>query len=288
LSAVLGPATRLLGLLGLAVLCTDAAIAAERVRFESARYQLGPLQRRHALEHRDPIFPRPVDVIDGYLTRPDGPGPFPAIVHLHGCGGLPNAVKANAGDHFWAKRLAAWGYAVLVVDSFTARNISNTCSGEWAPRVADAYGALAWLARQPFVDADRIGIIGFSAGGIATLSIVETRDFELFESEAAHRFVAAVAYYPICFLNGDVKMPTLVLIGERDDWTPAAACKSMMTRRKPDGPVKVIIYPGAHHSFDVPRPQGQRYFGHWLEYNADAAEAASQEVRQFLAERLAK
>jgi len=260
------------------------AHAAERVQFESARYQVGPLQRRLALERHEPILPQSAETVDGYLTKPEGGGPFPALVHLHGCGGLPPAVKTSA-DHFWAKRLAAWGYVVLVVDSFTSRHIGNTCSGESAPRVADAYGALAWLARQPFVDPERVGVIGFSAGGIATLSIAETREFALFEEEAAHRFGAAVAYYPACVTDGNVRIPTLILIGELDDWTPAARCNAMMKRRKPDSPVRLIVYPNAHHVFDAAIP-GRRYFGHWLEYNAAAAEQASEEVRHFLAEQL--
>src|SRR5438876_7377939 len=187
------------GLSALLALCGLAhpAHAAERVQFESARYQVGPLQRRLALERREPIIPAAPSIIDGFLTKPDGPGPFPGIVHLHGCGGLPDDVKRGA-NHFWSDRLASWGYAVLVVDSFTTRGISNTCSGEPAARAADAYGALAWLARQPFVDANRVAVIGFSAGGIATLSIAEERDFELFENEGEHGFKAAVAFYPAC------------------------------------------------------------------------------------------
>jgi len=83
-------------------------------------------------------------------------------------------------------------------------------------------------------------------------------------------------------------MPTLVLIGELDDWSPAAACKAMMKRRNRDSPIQLIVYPDAHHVFDAPRQQGQRYFGHWLEYNTVAAEQASEEVRKFLAEHLAR
>lgn len=154
-------------LIRILMLCAinSPASAAERVQFDSARYQVGPLQRRLALERHESILPQPVETVDGYLTKPEGPGPFATLVHLHGCGGLPPAVKRSA-DHFWAERLAAWGYVVLVVDSFTSRHIGNTCSGEYAPRVADAYGALAWLTRQPFVDPQRVGVIGFSAGGI--------------------------------------------------------------------------------------------------------------------------
>ena len=100
-------------------------------------------------------------------------------------------------------------------DSFTTRGIDNTCSGEPAPRVEDAYGALAYLAGQPFVDAGRIALLGFSAGGIATLSVVAERDFALFEGEAEHRFRAAIAFYPYCRSDNTFAIPTLILIGAR-------------------------------------------------------------------------
>jgi dienelactone hydrolase len=274
-----------LALIGLIALCHTAP-AAERVQFESARYQVGPLQRRLALERREPIVPTRASIINGFLTKPDGPGPFPAVVHLHGCGGLPDDVKRGA-NHFWSERLASWGYAVLVVDSFTTRGIDNTCLGELATRGVDAYGALTWLARQPFVDTNRIAVIGFSAGGSATLSISEARDFELFENEGAHGFKAAVAFYPNCVSDNALKIPALILTGELDDWMPAAACRAMTARRTGGSPVKLIVYPGAYHSFDTPRP-GRRYFTHWLEYNAAAAEAASEETRRFLAEQLGR
>jgi hypothetical protein len=64
-----------LALIGLLALCHTAQ-AAERVQFESARYQVGPLQRRLALERHEPIIPAAPSIIDGFLTRPDGPGPF--------------------------------------------------------------------------------------------------------------------------------------------------------------------------------------------------------------------
>jgi dienelactone hydrolase len=156
---------------------------------------------------------------------------------------------------------------------------------EPAPRVGDAYGALAWLARQPFVDANRIAVLGFSAGGVATLSIAELRDFELFENEGEHAFKAAVALYPACRSDNALRIPTLILIGELDDWSPAAECRATTARRTGGSPVKLIVYPGTYHAFDAPRP-GRRYFGHGLEYNVAAAEAATEETRWFLAEQL--
>src|SRR5947209_8930811 len=137
----------------------DCARAAERVHFDSARYEVGPFQLRLARERGEPISRPPADTIDGYLTKPDGPGPFAAIVLLHGCSGLPDQFKAGKIKGLWSERLAAWGYVVLAPDSFTTRGISNTCLGEPAPRDADAFGALTYLPRQPFIDPNPIPVL---------------------------------------------------------------------------------------------------------------------------------
>lgn len=266
------------------------ARAAERVQFESARYQVGPLQLRLARERGETVARAPADMIDGYLTKPEGAGPFPAIVHLHGCSGLPAAFKAGTDKGLWSERLAGWGYVVLAVDSFTTRGIAQACSGGLAPRVADATGALAWLSRQPFVDARRIAVIGFSQGAITALAAVGQHDFALFEHDGDQAFKAAIAFYPLCPADGTMTVPTLILIGELDDWTRAAACTTMMADRTGAGsPVRLVVYPGAHHAFDVESLQpGREVFGHRVEYNAAAAERASEEVRQFLAQQLGR
>ena len=289
--AVLKPVT--LGLIGLFTLCHDhRALAAERVQFESARYQVGPLQLRLARERGETVARPPADIVDGYLTKPDGAGPFAAIVHLHGCSGLGNAFKAGADKGLWSPRLAAWGYVVLVVDSFTTRGISQACTGGLAPaaRIADAYGALAYLSRQPFVDVNRIAVIGFSQGAITTLAAVGQHDFDLFDHEGDRKFKAAIAFYPSCPSDGTMTVPTLILIGELDDWTRASACTTMMASRTGAGsPVRLIVYPDARHGFDiVALPPGREYFGHRVEYNAAAAEQATEEVRQFLARQLGR
>ena len=173
-------------LIALVWLVAGPAAAAERVQFESARYQAGPLQQRLARERGETIARPPAEVIDGYLTKPQGSGPFPAIVHLHGCNGLSKAFKDGTDKGQWSEQLAAWGYAVLVVDSFTSRGIAQICAGNSATtsRIADAYGALAYLATQPFVDPNRIALVGFSHGGTTTLGVVSQRELDLFENEA--------------------------------------------------------------------------------------------------------
>ena len=79
--------------------------------------------------------------------------------------------------------------------------------------------------------------------------------------------------------------PTLVLIGEADDWNPAERCREMVAHARPDGAkITLTVYPGAYHAFDVAELQsGVRSLGHWLEYNEAAAADAEQQLRAFVA-----
>jgi len=279
-------------LMSLLALCdADCADAAERVQFESARYQVSAFQLRLARERGETVARPPAEIISGYLTKPDGPGPFPAVIHLHGCNGLSKAFRDGADKGQWSEQLAAWGYVVLVVDSFATRGIEQACTGAGkgiAARIADAYGALAYLSAQRFVDASRIAVMGFSQGAITALSLVGARDFELVENEGERKFKSAIAFYPACPTDGTMTIPTLILIGELDDWTRADGCTHMMQGRSGAGsPVRLIVYPGAHHAFDVVALQpGREMFGHRVEYNTAAAAMATDEVKRFLAEHL--
>jgi dienelactone hydrolase len=89
------------------------------------------------------------------------------------------------------------------------------------------------------------------------------------------RFQAAIAYSPFCAGQAAaVAVPTLILIGERDDWTPAKDCRAMMARRKAFGAeLRLVVYPEAHHAFNLELPP-RRSYGHRVEYDAAAAGAA--------------
>ena len=100
-----------------------------------------------------------------------------------------------------------------------------------------------------------------------------------------------MAYYPSCGVATEqLTIPTIILIGELDDWTPAKDCERWMERRAGKGaPVKLVIYPGAYHAFDAQNlGDGRRLFGHWLKYEADAARHFILEMHDFLAAQLAK
>jgi len=229
----------------------------------------------------------------GYLARPLGQKaePSPAVVILHHCAGFDDLVVS------WADRLSSWGYVALAVDSFGPRKAPRNCSAR-TYQAFDASSAFDFLAHQDFVDSSRVAVLGFSQGGMATLRNAE-RDAALANSYH-DAFRAAVAFYPDCGgISGIMAVPTLVLIGELDDWTPAKACQAMaegrsdigLSREKGDrSMVSLILYPGVYHSFNAPvlRPltPGVRFMNHWLEYNADADNDSTEKVREFLRTKL--
>jgi dienelactone hydrolase len=276
-------------LLAAAVCALGPPVAADEVvAFPSARYLVGSLQLRLASERGVPVERAPPEIIQGYLSRPTGDGPFPAIVHLHGCGGLTSARREHDAEQF-----TRWGYVILEVDSFATRGIKNACAGQRIPaRQADAMGALIYLSKLPFVDAKRIAVLGYSQGGIAVLNVASVQDAPLFEIPRGVKFKAAVAYYPTCGAAADeLTIPTLILVGELDDWTPAADCRRLVHRWTGKGaPLKLVVFPEAYHSFDnsTASPYGTRYYGHWLRYNGEVTAQAAADTRKFLAAELGK
>jgi dienelactone hydrolase len=270
------------------LLATTAAVSAdERVTFDSARYLVGSLQQKLARERGEPIKRAPAETIQGYLSKPAGAGPFPAVVDLHGCGG-PRATKRMSA----VEQFTGWGYVTLVVDSFTTRGIKNACTGgPSGSREVDAMGALVYLSKLPFVDPKRVAVVGYSQGGMVSLEVASVRPFDLFEMPRELKFKAAVAYYPLCSAAADeLAIPTIIFIGAADDWAPPAECKNFMRRRDGKGaPVTLIEYPGAYHDFDIPGVgDGMRYFGHWLQYDAAADAHSRAAMRDFLARELSK
>jgi dienelactone hydrolase len=178
------------------------------------------------------------------------------------------------------------GYVALAVDSFATRGIKEDCTLGRLDRIGDAWGALLYLSKLAVVDPQRVAVVGWSQGGRVALEIASAHPFELFEIPVDDNFKAAVAYHPPCRAAADqTSIPTLALIGELDDWTPAMDCERWVGRNAGKGaPIKVVIYPGAFHAFDASSlGEGKRSFGHWLKYDPDADERSKTEMRNFLA-----
>ena len=210
------------------------------------------------------------------LTPPPSmPGPHPAVVILHDCSGL--GPRSSGAPLRWADELTRRGYVVLIPDSFSTRgHAPGVCTesavnrAEVSPlrRVRDAYLALAYARTLPDVDPSRIGVMGGSHGGSTTLlaMVRDERDTAAVSAAKLSGFKAAVALYPRCATRmGDWRAnesgvyeplaPLLILVGEKDDWTPAEPCRKLTEASRANGlPVDIKIYPGAQHSFDSSNP----------------------------------
>jgi dienelactone hydrolase len=228
------------------------------------------------------------------LYRPSGSGPFPAVVMLYGCEGVANVLPLDQKHHAqWIQRLVGWGYVALVLDSFSPRGPSsicdNTASVSPESRSADAYAAKSYLSALPFVDPNNIGVIGWSHGGWAVISIIDRAG----RNREDGPFKAAVAFYPLCHPLADPDTPVLVLIGKKDDWCPASLAESLaqdFKRSKWKREFSLTVYPNAAHAFDIELPKAIRYgitfMGHHLDYDAQATSDAVTRTRDFLAKYL--
>ncbi|MFL6793163.1 MAG: dienelactone hydrolase family protein, partial [Bradyrhizobium sp.] len=207
-----------------------AAAAEELIKFESAEFLVGQIQQRLARERGD--TPKVTsETIEGYLSKPDGDGPFPAVVYRHGCSGLITQNRHRVGE-----LLTGWGYVALAVDSFATRGIKETCDHLMPARQGDALGAMLYLSKLGFVDPQRIVVMGASQGGIVALQLASDRPIKLFAIPDEPKFKAAVAFYPICGVATEqLTIPTLILIGELDNWTPAKDCERWMALRSGKG-----------------------------------------------------
>lgn len=225
---------------------------AERVTFESVT-PLGALSiPRQAKGGLTPV------TVSAELYMPvSRSGPVPAMLIMHGSSGLAaSGPKAVA----WTERLNSWGIATLVVDSFGPRGIKETATNQRTlsefANVADAFKGLEALSKDPRIDSNRIGVMGFSRGGnVALYTTFESFRRVLVPSDL--RFAVHIPLYPSCAAQfTDVaidRSPILQLHGEADNQTPIEQCREYLKWFERMGSeVRLISYPGAHHGFDHP------------------------------------
>jgi dienelactone hydrolase len=202
------------------------------------------------------------------LYRPDGPGPFPAVVALHACDGLGDGMysslaggEAPIEQHYqeWGERLKAAGFAVLFPDSFGSRGLASQCKQRQRAvrasrtRINDANAARHWLQAQPWVITDRVSLLGWSHG--ATTALWTVRRHASAARDKTPDFRSAVTLYPNCQRSGTLawsaRIPTLILIGRADDWTLASDCEQMLAgARGRSAGTQIMVYEGAYHDFD--------------------------------------
>ncbi len=242
----------------------------------------------------------------GYLFEPSGTGPHAAVVMLHGRAGpyssLAKGVYTAATlskrhkewGEFWAER----GYVALLVDSFGPRGYpegfprgSYTSRpsevSEQTVRPLDAYGALRYLRERRDVIGDRIGVQGWSNGGMTVLVTMSDHAPGISQPTPETGFRAAVAEYPGCSMDA-VKgkytpySPLLMMIASADEEVSPKICESFARRAKEGGAkLESVVFEGAEHNFDDPGKTKQSNPA-----NQHATAEAMRLAEQFFAQRL--
>jgi dienelactone hydrolase len=277
---------RLVTLLAIASACNLAAVP-RTVHFESA-------------DHKTNLV--------GYLFEPQSPGPHPAVVLLHGrAGPYSSLAKGVYSAETLSKRHKEWGefwaarnYVALLVDSFGPRGypagFTKGSYDERPPEVSeqtvrplDAYGALQYLRKQSGIVKDRIGVQGWSNGGMTVLVTMSDQSPGLPLPANEPGFRAAIAEYPGCGMDAvkgayHAYAPMLLMIAGDDEEVSPKRCEEFAKRARADGnDLKVIVYPGAAHNFDDPSKSKQS-----IPANHEATEDAMRQADAFFQTHLLK
>jgi dienelactone hydrolase len=214
-----------------------------------------------------PPVPQAVEIPSGTATlhaqlfKPEGKGPYPVVIALHGCGGLggrSEPVQVRYRD--WAEELLKDGKAVLFPESYGSRELGPQCRVKERritarrERVADILASRQWLMQQSWVARGRISLLGWANGASALLWAVRP---QLLLHHAEPDFRSAVAFYPDCRLSSGLgwstRVPTLVLIGAKDDVSSPPACRQMVEGAHGRSALtRIVVYPSAYHDFDRP------------------------------------
>jgi dienelactone hydrolase len=204
-------------------------------------------------------------IVRGDLYLPDGASadaPVPAMIILHGSGSIRESREVA-----YARLLAEKGVAAFVVHSFAARGL--TLDMDYMDRVlimshvdsvADAYGALKFLSRHPAIRKDRIGLMGFSYGGMAVRAAIDRRMYDRLAG-GAPPFALHIDFYGPCYTRLNTRKttgaPYVSIRGTEDASNNPDACAA---REKAIGdggsPVMAERIEGAGHAWEFEHERG--------------------------------
>ncbi len=193
----------------------------------------------------------------GFLSLPavTGKQKLPAVIMMPGAGGL------KPWYNKYVKMLNQQGIATFQIDSLTPRGLGGVASNQAQlpipMLVADAYGALQYLAKEPNIDARKIAIMGWSLGGLVSITTA-FNDLNAAVLNNRVQFAAHIAFYPACNLiypNDHLEgSPWLYLHGGGDDYTQPADCLNLIGQLRNSAVINAVLYPQANHGFDNPQP----------------------------------
>jgi len=270
--------------MGLAALASFAMLLAATSRAESeARFNPSPPVAISFVQFQSPDLTKPPGTmltIQGKLSVPAETGGWqhgnghhgkrrlPAVLIVHGSAGID-----SRGD-FYEAALNEAGIATLQIDMWQARGYNAPGQRPAAIYLTypDAFSALRFLSHQPNIDASRIGVLGFSWGGLVSMGAAERLYSRTYGNGLT--FKAHVAHYPVCYAWNNAALfaklgltpaqfgvqwinltgaPVLIEVGTKDAYDNGAEpCRALAASVNPSngGSVRVTAYPGATHGWD--------------------------------------
>jgi dienelactone hydrolase len=222
------------------------------------------------------------------IHLPTGQGPYPAVILMHGSGGYGPSARKNLGRY--AAALNETGFAAVMVDSFSPRGVvirapEHKLSAKAVAqfnaarlyRQYDAVNVAAAMAARPNIDGANLFLMGQSQGGSVAVRLSQAGSPL---AKRAKMFRALAAFYPWCGAFDKppaLRLPLIVITGNRDTSTPPARCRAMRARL-PEELYRFVEIPGATHAFDA---AGHHRRGEWREYDQQAMEHARAEMLAF-------
>lgn len=225
----------------------------------------------------------------------------PAVIIVHGSGGVD-----SRGGHY-AQELNKIGIATLEIDLWAARGVKTALERPKTVQetLPDTYAALNFLVNNPNIAANKIGITGFSWGGVVSmLTSVEANNIKY--AINGERFAAHAPFYPVCWVYNKAPgyefkdltgAPILIQAGKADLYDAPDTCEKLLETvpAKDRANVKLIMHDNATHAWERREPDAEAFdpYSHLgkggfvpLKYNAKAAEDGTNALMEFFTKNL--
>ena len=226
-------------------------------------YNSGPFPNEF-MSIKDGSYKKSPVTIDALIAYPKkGEGPFPVLVFNHASGGA--ALFSNewfAFNRLMAKALLRKGIAVMFIDNLTGRNVISVDADQAQVSTysyyIDAFMTLEYLSKDPKVNIKKVGITGWSRGGMTSLAIAEKRIRDALISKDLY-YAASLPRSNECNQSGYFRNPqpiketkTWMVNGEKDDASHAHICEEYGEKMKANGAdIKVTTKKGWGHGFEA-------------------------------------